>query len=88
MTTPMRVQQSIRQLEGAGLKHTQIAASWVYPDDRGQVRGKGGFLTQAPAARAEGRSLVDDGHARIVDGWLTADLRLSGQAAAYRQAGV
>lgn len=38
MTTPVRVRQSIGQLETKGLTHTQIAREPGVSDDRGQIR--------------------------------------------------
>ena len=39
MTTPVRVQQSIRQLETKGLTHAQIARELGgFTDDSGQIR--------------------------------------------------
>lgn len=78
MTTPMRVQQRIRQLQGAGLNHTEIARRLrVSRTTVVKYAGKEDYSPKPPTARAKSRSLVDAGYADVVDGWLRADLRLA-----------
>ena len=77
MTTPMCVQQRIRQLEGDDLSHADIARKLgVSRTTVVKYAGKEDFSPEPPVCRSGSRSLVEDGFARIVDGWLTADLRL------------
>lgn len=77
MTTPVRIQQSIRQLETKGLTHTQIARELGrFADDRGQVRDPRLFARSAdrgncepfPGRRASTRAKADE--------WLEADRRM------------
>ena len=76
MTTPVRVQQSIRQLETKGLTHAQIArelgVSWTTV-----VKYASRDYSPVPAAGREGsRSLVVGRYARKADEWLEADRRM------------
>lgn len=75
MTTPVCVRQRIRQLDRQGLSHKEISrrlgvsrTTVVKYADRSDYSPK-----LSDGARA-GSSLVDDGYAAIVDGWLTAGL--------------
>lgn len=78
MTTPMRVQQRVGQLEGAGLNHAEIAKRLrVSRTTVVKYANKEDYSPGPPAVRTRDRSLVDAGYAGVVDGWLTADLQLS-----------
>ena len=53
MTTPVRIQQSIRQLETKGLTHAQIAkGTGRFADDRGQIRDPRLFARSADRGTA------------------------------------
>ena len=76
MTTPVRVQQSIRQLETKGLTHAQIARELGVSRTTG-VKYASRDYSPVPAAGREGsRSLVVGRYARKADEWLEADRRM------------
>ena len=77
MTAPVCVRQRIRQLDRQGLSHREI--SWKLGVSRTTVvkyANHGDYSPKPSNTPRPGRSLVDDGYAAIVDGWLTADLRM------------
>ena len=76
MTTPVRVQQSIRQLETKGLTHAQIARE-LGVSRTTVVKYASRDYSPVPAAGREGsRSLVVGRYARKADEWLEADRRM------------
>ena len=77
MTTPVCVQQRIRQLDRQGLSHKEISRRLGVSRTTVVKYANHGDYSPRPSNTARpGRSLVDDGYAAIVDGWLTADLRM------------
>lgn len=82
-TTPVRVQQRIRQLEGQGLCHTRMAGAWCFAYDGNQVRVEGLF---ALAAGGGGRErFPGDGRVRACGGRVVGlGFAYAAQAAAYR----
>ena len=71
MTTPVRVQQSIRQLETKGLTHAQIARE-LGVSRTTVVKYASRDYSPVPAAGREGsRSLVVGRYARRADGTVT-----------------
>ena len=76
MTTPVRIQQSIRQLETKGLTHAQIARE-LGVSRTTVVKYASRDYSPVPAAGREGsRSLVVGRYARKADEWLEADRRM------------
>lgn len=71
----MPVQQRIRQLEGQGMSHARIARGLHVSRTTVVKYASREDFSPRPAGRA-GRTLIDSGYAEIVEGWLTADLRL------------
>lgn len=76
MTTPVRVQQRIRQLEGQGLNHTRIAKELGISRTTVIKYASKSDYSPVPGAQGASRRLVDQGWADVADGWLTADLRM------------
>ena len=77
MTTPVCVRQRIRQLDRQGLSHKEISRRLgVSRTTVAKYANHGDYSPRPSNAVRPGRSLVDDGYAAIVDGWLTADLRM------------
>ena len=75
LTTSMLMQQRIRQLEGQGMSHARIARGLHVSRTTVVKYASREDFSPRPAGRA-GRTPVDSGYAEIVEGWLTADLRL------------
>ena len=75
LTTSMLMQQRIRQLEGQGMSHARIARELHVSRTTVVKYASREDFSPRPAGRA-GRTLIDSGYAEIVEGWLTADLRL------------
>ncbi len=76
MTTPVRIQQRIRQLEGQGLSHTQIARE-LGVSRTTVIKYVSRDYSPSPREGAVGsRSLVTGEYARAADEWLTSDLRM------------
>lgn len=76
MTTPVRIQQRIRQLEGQGLNHTRIARE-LGVSRTTVIKYVSRDYSPSPREGAVGsRSLVTGGYARAADEWLTSDLRM------------
>lgn len=77
MTTPVCVRQRIRQLDRQGLSRKEISRRLGVSRTTVVRYANHGDYSPKPSNTARpGRSLVDDGYAAIVDGWLTADLRM------------
>ena len=76
MTTPVRVQQSIRQLETKGLTHTQIARELGVSRTTVVKYATRDYSPTPTAGREGSRSLVVGEYARKADEWLEADLRM------------
>lgn len=77
MTTPVCVQQRIRQLDRQGLTHKEISRRLGVSRTTVVKYANHEDYSPRPSNGARpGRSLVDDGYAAVVDGWLTADLRM------------
>lgn len=77
MTTPVCVRQRIRQLDRQGLSHKEISRRLgVSRTTVAKYANHGDYSPRPSNAVRPVRSLVDDGYAAIVDGWLTADLRM------------
>lgn len=76
MTTPVRVQQSIRQLETKGLTHTQIAKELGVSRTTVVKYATRDYSPTPTAGREGSRSLVVGEYARKADEWLEADLRM------------
>lgn len=77
MTTPVCVQQRIRQLDRQGLTHKEISRRLGVSRTTVVKYANHGDYSPRPSNGARpGRSLVDDGYAAVVGGWLTADLRM------------
>lgn len=77
MTTPVCVRQRIRQLDRQGLSHKEISRRLgVSRTTVVKYANHGDYSPRPSNAVRPGRSLVDAGYAAIVDGWLTADLRM------------
>lgn len=77
MTTPVCVQQRIRQLDRQGLSHKEISRKLgVSRTTVVKYANRGDYSPKSSDGARAGRSLVDDGYAAIVDGWLAADLRM------------
>ena len=76
MTTPVRIQQRIRQLEGQGLNHTRIARE-LGVSRTTVIKYVSRDYSPSPREGAVGsRSLVTGEYARAADEWLTSDLRM------------
>lgn len=76
MTTPVRIQQRIRQLEGQGLSHTRIARE-LGVSRTTVIKYVSRDYSPSPREGAVGsRSLVTGEYARAADEWLTSDLRM------------
>ncbi len=76
MTTPVRVQQSIRQLETKGLTHTQIAKE-LGVSRTTVVKYATRDYSPTPTAGREGKPVIGRRRVRAqVDQWLEADLRM------------
>ena len=75
MTTPVRIQQSIRQLETKGLTHTQIARE-LGVSRTTVVKYATRDYSPTPTAGEGSRSLVVGEYARKADEWLEADRRM------------
>ena len=76
MTTPVRVQQSIRQLETKGLTHTQIAKELGVSRTTVVKYATRDYSPTPTAGREGSRSLVVGEYARKADEWLEADRRM------------
>ena len=76
MTTPVRIQQRIRQLEGQGLNHTRIARE-LGVSRTTVIKYVSRDYSPSPREGSVGtRSLVTGEYARAADEWLTSDLRM------------
>ena len=76
MTTPVRIQQRIRQLEGQGLNHTRIARE-LGVSRTTVIKYASRDYSPLPWEGSVGtRSLVTGEYARAADEWLTSDLRM------------
>ena len=74
MTTPVCVRQRIRQLDRQGLSHREISRKLGVSRTTVVRYANHGDYSPRPSYTARpGRSLVDDGYAAVVDGWLTVD---------------
>ena len=76
MTTPVRVQQSIRQLETKGLTHAQIARELGVSRTTVAEYASRDYSPVPAAGREGSRSLVVGRYARKADEWLEADRRM------------
>lgn len=76
MTTPVRVRQSIRQLETKGLTHTQIARELGVSRTTVVKYATRDYSPVPPTGGTAGRSLVAGEYARKADEWLEADRRM------------
>lgn len=76
MTTPVRIQQSIRQLETKGLTHTQIARELGVSRTTVVKYATRDYSPVPPTGGTAGRSLVAGEYARKADEWLEADRRM------------
>lgn len=76
MTTPVRIQQSIRQLETKGLTHTQIARELGVSRTTVVKYATRDYSPTPTAGREGSRSLVVGEYARKADEWLEADRRM------------
>lgn len=77
MTTPVCVQQRIRQLDRQGLSHREISRKLgVSRTTVVKYANHGDYSPKPLGSGHAGRSLVDAGYSAVVDGWLTADLRM------------
>lgn len=76
MTTPVRIQQSIRQLETKGLTHTQIARELGVSRTTVVKYAKRDYSPVPPTGGTASRSLVAGEYARKADEWLEADRRM------------
>ena len=76
MTTPVRIQQRIRQLEGQGLNHTRIARELGVSRTTVIKYATRDYSPSSTGGRAATRSLMTGEYARAADEWLTSDLRL------------
>ena len=85
MTTPVCVRQRIRQLDRQGLSHKEISRRLgVSRTTVVKYANHGDYSPRPSNAVRPGRSLVDDGYAAIVDGWLDRRPAHAGQATPYR----
>ena len=76
MTTPVRIQQRIRQLEGQGLNHTRIARE-LGVSRTTVIKYVSRDYSPSPREGAVGsRSLVTGEYARAADEWSASDLRM------------
>ena len=76
MTTPVRIQQSIRQLETKGLTHTQIARELGVSRTTVVKYATRDYSPVPPTGGTASRSLVAGEYARKADEWLEADRRM------------
>ena len=76
MTTPVRIQQSIRQLETKGLTHTQIAREPGVSRTTVVKYATRDYSPVPPTGGTASRSLVAGEYARKADEWLEADRRM------------
>ena len=77
MTTPVCVRQRIRQLDRQGLSHREISRKLgVSRTTVVKYANHGDYSPKPLGSGHAGRSLVDAGYSAVVDGWLTADLRM------------
>lgn len=77
MTTPVCVRQRIRQLDRRGLSHKEISRRLgVSRTTVVKYANHGDYSPRPSNAVRPGRSLADAGYSAVVDGWLTADLRM------------
>ena len=76
MTTPVRIQQSIRQLETKGLTHTQIAREPGVSRTTVVKYATRDYSPVPPTGGTASRSLVAGEYARKTDEWLEADRRM------------
>ncbi len=76
MTTPVRVQQSIRQLETKGLTHTQIVRELGVSRTTVVKYATRDYSPVPPTGETASRSLVAGEYARKADEWLEADRRM------------
>ena len=76
MTTPVRVRQSIGQLETKGLTHTQIARELGVSRTTVVEYATRDYSPVPPTGGTAGRSLVAGEYARKADEWLEADRRM------------
>ena len=73
MTTPVRIQQSIRQFETNGLTHTQIARELGVSRTTVVKYATRDYSPVPPTGGTASRSLVAGEYARKADEWLEAD---------------
>ena len=77
MTTPVCVRRRIRQLDRQGLSHREISRKLgVSRTTVARYADHGDYSPKPLGSGHAGRSLVDAGYSAVVDGWLTADLRM------------
>ena len=77
MTTPVCVQQRIRQLDRQGLSHKEISRKLgVSRTTVVKYANHGDYSPKPLGSGHAGRSLVDAGYSAVVDGWPAADLRM------------
>lgn len=77
MTTPVCVRQRIRQLDRQGLSHREISRKLgVSRTTVVKYANHGDYSPKPLGSGHADRSLVDAGYSAVVDGWLTADLRM------------
>ena len=76
MTTPVRIQQSIRQLETKGLTHTQIARELGVSRTTVVKYATRDYSPVPPTGGTASRSPVAGEYARKADEWLEADRRM------------
>lgn len=76
MTTPVRVRQSIRQLETKGLTHTQIARELGVSRTTVVEYATRDYSPVPPTGGTASRSLVAGEYARKADEWLEVDRRM------------
>ena len=77
MTTPVCVQQRIRQLDRQGLSHREISRKLgVSRTTVVKYANHGDYSPKPLGSGHAGRSLVDAGYSAVVDGWPAADLRM------------
>lgn len=77
MTTPVCVRRRIRRLDRQGLSHREISRKLgVSRTTVARYANHGDYSPKPLGSGHAGRSLVDAGYSAVVDGWLTADLRM------------
>ena len=76
MTTPVRIRQRIRQLEGQGSDHTRIARELGVSRTTVIKYATRDYSPSSTGGRAATRSLMTGEYARAADEWPASDLRL------------